>query len=44
MLDWEVGLGPSSSLVVDGYRAVLAEVGEGAHDPEVLVVVLLPWL
>jgi len=46
MLDWEVGLGPSSFLVVDGYQAVLAEEDEGedAHDQEVLGVVLLPWL
>jgi len=37
-----VGLDPSSFLVVDGCRAVLAEVGEGAHDPGVLEVVPLP--
>jgi hypothetical protein len=43
MLDWEVGLDPSSFLVVDGYPAVLAEAGEGEHDPEVHEVVLLPW-
>ena len=42
VLDWEVGLDPSSFLVVDGCRAVLAEVGEGAHDPGVLEVVPLP--
>jgi len=45
MLDWEVGSDPSSSQVVDEYRAVPAEEGEGedAHDPGVLGVVLLPW-
>ena len=43
-LDWEVGSGPSSFLVVDVCPAVLAEAGEGedAHDPEALEVVLLP--